>query len=147
MNSPEAPHIPGSLPRSVFLLLIFPSRSPSDSKRSPNAPEQNPDRPRTPGASSPFERQAAERRAKSNKKTCARTFVRAPAEPARAPGSPRRRRRKLQSAKGFECAAFSSEVSTVNGQRKGYVLMLARRAERQKPCPALSFQNAEQGFF
>jgi hypothetical protein len=25
--------------------------------------------------------------------------------------------------------------------------MLARRPETQKPCPALSFQNAEQGFF
>jgi len=24
--------------------------------------------------------------------------------------------------------------------------MLARRPKRQKPCPALSFQNAEQGF-
>ena len=24
--------------------------------------------------------------------------------------------------------------------------MLARRAKGQKPCPALSFQNAEQGF-
>jgi len=30
---------------------------------------------------------------------------------------------------------------------KADFLMLARRAERQKPCPALSFQNAEQGFF
>jgi len=26
-------------------------------------------------------------------------------------------------------------------------LMLTRRTEGQKPCPALSFQNAEQGFF
>jgi hypothetical protein len=29
---------------------------------------------------------------------------------------------------------------------KADFLMLARRAKRQKPCPALSFQNAEQGF-
>ena len=27
------------------------------------------------------------------------------------------------------------------------LLMLTRRAEGQKPCPALSFQNAEQSFF
>ena len=27
------------------------------------------------------------------------------------------------------------------------LLMLAQRTEGQKPCPALSFQNAEQGFF
>jgi hypothetical protein len=30
---------------------------------------------------------------------------------------------------------------------KAKLLMLARRAGGQKPCPALSFQNAEQGFF
>ncbi len=30
---------------------------------------------------------------------------------------------------------------------KADFLMLARRAKGQKPCPALGFQNAEQGFF
>src|SRR5712664_3229888 len=145
MNSPEAPHIPESLPRSVFLSVIFPPGNPSDSKRSPNARGQNPDRPRTPGASLPFERQQTERRAKSNKKTCARTFVRAPAEPARALDSNRRPPGELQSAKVFECAAFSSEISTVNGQRKGDVFNANAARERTEALSRAGFPERGTG--
>src|SRR5216683_7745718 len=148
MNFPAATHIPESLPPLVFSPPISRSKNRSDSKRAPTAPEQNPHRPTVRGASWPFSLRGRVHRARLGRTPCAGTFARARAELARAPGSPRRYTEGLQVARGLECSAVSSECSLTTDQRKGpTLLMLARRAEGQKSRPALSFQNAEQGFF
>src|SRR5437762_12430389 len=114
MNSLVAPHIPESLPQSVFLLVIFPPWSRSDSKRSPNAREQNPHRPRVRRGSLPFSLRDRRRRARPSRTPCARTFVRVRAELAHAPDSNRRYRGERQSARGCE----RSEERRVGKERK-----------------------------
>src|ERR1700675_3324718 len=136
MNSRVALHIPESLPQSVFLLLIFPSRTRSDSKRSPNAREQNPHRPRVRGGSLFFSPRGRGPRARPSRTRCAATFARVRAELARAPSPARWQRGELQSARGCE-GVLSSECSHDKWvKEKTNFLMLARRAEGQKPARA-----------
>src|SRR5437879_9943593 len=92
MNFPVAPQIPETLPQSVFLLVIFPPGSRSDSKRSPNAREQNRDRPRVRRGSLLFSLPGRGRRARPSRTPCAGTFVRVREELAHAPDSNRRHR-------------------------------------------------------
>src|ERR1700731_4668942 len=147
MNFPVALHIPESLPRSVFLLAIFPPETRSDSKRSPNAREQNPHRPRVRGGSLFFSLRDRGPRARSSRTRCAATFARVRGELARAPSPARWQRGEPQSARGCEGSVPSSECSHDKWvKEKTNFLMLARRAEGQKPRRALSFQNARQSF-
>src|ERR1700674_1481675 len=115
MNFPVAPQIPESLSQSVFLLVILPPGSRSDSKRSPNAREQNPYRPRVRAGSLFFSLRGRGRRARASRTRCAGAFVRVRTELAHAPGSNRKSREEPQSVRGCEGSVFSSERSTTNG--------------------------------
>src|ERR1700674_5879757 len=115
MHFQVALQIPESPLQSVFLLLIFPPGSRADLKRTPNAREQNRDRPRVRGGSSPFSPRGRGRRARSSRTRCAMTFAGVRAELARAPSPARWQRGELQSARGCEGSVLSSECSTTNG--------------------------------
>src|SRR6266481_1921912 len=115
MNFPVAPHILESLPQSVFLLVIFPPGNRSDSKRSPNAREQNPHRLRARGGSLFFSLRGRGHRARPSRTQCAATFAWVRAELARAPSPARWQRGEPQSARGCEGSVLSSECSTTNG--------------------------------
>src|SRR5258708_2696796 len=87
--------------------------------QAPNAPAQNPHRPTAPGACWLFSFPRPAHRAKSSRTTCAATFAPAPAELARAPGSPRPGRAAPQSVIEFERSEFSSEGSVQLVKGKG----------------------------